>query len=577
MKKINNKKITIVAAAMIVMVVVATAGILFYLKQSGSSGKSKFPYALVKVEQGDFSRQISLTGTVKAAQDVNLSFARSGKVAKVNVKAGDSVQAGEIIAELDKADIYADYLSAAASRQSAQANLDSQKLKKQNMINGATTEDVAVSQTQVANAEKALIDAQTTSNNTKAQADASMDKLYAQIDTSLADAYNKSYDAVYNQTDSMFQDSSVGNPRLVFYTALDSQDKSTAESSRLVALGAIKQMDIDRKGLAADYSNYVDVFKKMDTDLGAISSYLNDLSDALSNTSPSSNYTSTEISAGKSVVSTAITAINSSTASLDSLKQSVDLQEKVNQNNLSSAQASVDQAQNALNLTKDQLTLKKSGSTSEELGMQDQAIKQAEASLNAAAASVAKVKTELDDAAITAPIDGTITSVNLDQGEAVSANAPVIGLESVGKFQVETYLPELNVGEVATGQSAKITFDAYGTDRVFDAKVVSVDPAAQSVNGILAYRTLLQFVNEDKDIKTGLTANIKILTADDHDVLSAPDSSIIKSADKSFVIMSNGERKEVTIGKSDGLGKVEILYGLSAGDNIADFGSSLSR
>jgi len=50
---------------------------------------------------------------------------------------------------------------------------------------------VAVSQTQVANAQKGLTDAQTSLSNVQAQADSSLNLLYAKIDNSLADAYNK--------------------------------------------------------------------------------------------------------------------------------------------------------------------------------------------------------------------------------------------------------------------------------------------------------------------------------------------------------------------------------------------------
>jgi HlyD family secretion protein len=565
-KKHQNKIIITVA-------IVVVAGALIWGRFGYSGGQSKLPYAFAKVTQGNFVRQINLNGTVKAAQDIQLSFARSGKVGKINVKAGDKVKAGQVIAELDKSDISADYLAALAGWQSAQANLDAQKLKKQDLLNGAKSEDVAVSETQVASAQKALIDAQTASNNVQAQASASLNTLYAQINTSLADSYNKSYNAIYNQTDSMFYNGSANNPSLVFSTPLNNQAKSLAESSRIEAVAAVKQMDVDRQSLQADYSNYADVFTKVETDLQVLSAHFNDLNAALSYTSPSSNNGAAQINTDKSVVSGAISAINGATATLSSLKQAMDFQQKVNQNNISAAQAGVDQAQNALNLANGQLTLKKSGSTTEQLGMQDEVIKQANASLTAAAANIAKAKAQLGNATIIAPIDGVITSVNLDPGESINASVPVIGLQSAGKFQVETFLPELYIGEVKAGDAAKINFDAYGTDRNFEAKVISVDPAAQDNNNTLAYRTLLEFVNEEADIKTGLTANIKITVEDNKNALSVPESSIIKDAAKDYVILASGEKREVTVGKTSGAGMIEILSGLAANDLVADFGS----
>ena len=546
MEKLKKHKITII----IIVAVIVVVGALLWGRFGYTGGQSKLPYSFAPVTQGDFVRQIKLTGQVKAASDIQLSFAGSGKVAKVNVKAGDQVKSGQVIAELDKLNISADWLSAVPGWQSAQANLAAQKLKKQDLLNGAKSQDVAVSETQVASAQIALADAQTAANNVQAQSDASLHSLFSQIDTALSDSYNKSFDAVYHQTDPMYLNGSTDNPNLVFSTPLNNQAKSAAESSRIQAVAAVKQMDVDRKSLAADYSNYADVFAKVAADLNALSGYLNNLNIALSYTTPSTSFNQTQIDADKSIVSGQTSAINGATAALNSLKQAVVLQQKLNQDNISAAQAGVDQAQNALNLANGQLALKKSGSTTEELGIQDQAIAQAEAALNAAAANIDKAKAQLNNATIVAPIDGVITSVNLDPGEAVNASVPVIGLQSAGKYQIETFLPEIYVGEVIPGNTAKISFDAFGTDRVFDAQVISIDPAAQTNDNVLVYRTLLEFVNEEADIKTGLTANIQLITADDKNALSVPESSVIKDQEKDFVIIPE-RRKEGSNGRQN--------------------------
>jgi RND family efflux transporter MFP subunit len=567
MEKLKKHKKYIIAGVIILVL----AGAFVWVKLAYTGGQSKLPYSFVKVVQGDFIREIKLAGTVKAATDVQLSFSLPGKVDKVSVKAGDKVKAGQVIAELQKNNINADYQAANAQAIQAQANLDAQKFKKQDMLNGAKSEDVAVSETQTASAEKSLADAKTSLNNVQAQSDASLNSLYAKIDNSLADSYNKSGDVVLHLTDGMFTDSKSNNPKLAFTTPLNIQAEDAAETNRALAVMAVAKLDADRKEMKSDYSNYSEVFSNVDADLSVISKYLNSVSDALNYSAASNYFPQSAIDGDKSVVNGAITEINGSASSLDTLKQSVDLQIKVNKNNIFSAQAGVDQAQNGLNLANGQLVLKKSGATADQLAMQDEAIKQAYGALVAASANIAKAKAEIDDATIVAPIDGVITSVNLEQGETVGAGAPVIGLQSSGKFQVETYLPEIYVGEVKVGDEAQITFDAYGQDRNFGAKVISVDPAAQMNNNTLAYRTLLQF-EQDADIKTGLTANIKITVANDKNVLSVPESSIIKNDDKNIVILASGEKREVKVGKT-GNGQIEILSGLTASDMVADFGT----
>ena len=583
MEKIRkHHKIIIVA-----VVILISGGALVWGKYGHSIGQSSLPYSFVQTTQGDFVREIKLTGTVKAASDIQLSFARSGKTDTVAVKAGDQVKAGAVIASLVKTDLSADYLAAVAQWQmakaqvaQAQANLSAQRIKKQDLLNGAKSEDVAVSETQVASAAKGFTDAQTALSNVKAQADASLNTLYAKIDNSLAEGYDQSYDIVYHSTEAMFADSVADNPQLSFTTPLDSQAKMAAETARISAMAAVKKLAADRSGLASDYSNYAAVFSAVDGDLAVMGNYLDNLNNALNYATAGNNFSQSDIAADQTITSAAVSSNNATRAALDGLKQAVDLQIKINQNNIFAAQAGVDQAQNAVNLANDQLTLKKSGATTLQVSMQDEQIKQAQAALaaalaqqTAAAANIAKAQAQLDNATIIAPIDGVITFVNLDPGEAMNAAVPVIGLQSAGKFQVETYLPELYVGEVKAGDAAKISFDAFGNDRIFDAKVISVDPAAQMNNNTLAYRTLLEFVNEEAEIKTGLTANIQIIAADDKNILSVPESSVIKDGEKNFVILASGEKREVAVGKTNGGGRIEILSGLTVGEAVADFGN----
>jgi len=568
MEKLKKNQKYIIAAVIILVL----AGAFVWVKFGYFGGVSKLPYSFVKVEQGDFVRQVKLTGTVQAASDVQLSFSVPGKVNTVAVKAGDKVKAGQVLAELQKNNYSADYQAASAQVLQAKANLDAQKFKKQDLLNGAKEEDVAVSETQVASAQKSLTDAQTTLSNVQAQSDAALNSLYGKIDNSLADAFNKSNDVVFHLTDGMFNDAKSADPKLAFATPLNSQAEYAAESSRVAAVNAVAKLDADRKNMKSDYSNYADVFAAVDADLNVVGNYLDSLNNALNNSSAGSLFTQSAIDGDKSVINGAISEINAESSGLDSLKQSVDLQIKVNNNNIFAAQSGVDAAQNNLNLANGQLTLKKSGSTAEQLAVQDEAVNQAAGALVAAQANLAKAKAELDDATIIAPMDGTITSVNLDPGETLGAGVPAIGMQSAGKFQVETYLPEIYVGEVNAGDEANLTFDAYGQDKNFGAKVISVDPAAQMNNNTLAYRTLLQF-DQDADIKTGLTANIEITVVNDKNVLSVPESSIIKNADKNIVIMASGEKREVTVGKSSGDGRVEILSGLTSGDSVADFGT----
>ena len=589
MEKIKQHRLSIIIA----VVILVCAGAFLWGRFGYSNNGSRLPFAFAKVVKGDFVRDLSLTGTVKPAEEIKLSFERSGKVDQVYIKAGDKIKAGQVLADLTKIDASADYLSAVAAWQMAKSQVDQtqaayqmQVLKKQDILNGAKNEDVNVSETQVSTAEKNLTDSQTNQANVKAKADADLASLDSKLSDLLADADNKAHDTIYLTANSMFTDPDSINPRLTFSTPLDSQSGLAAEEARIKVGQAYKNLRNDIQSLKSDYSNSADVFAKIDTDLGTIKDFLNSLNVALSNTSVSSAFPQSTLSAYQSSVSGAITAINGSISALDALNQSMILQNKTNQNLIFAAQTQVDQAQSALSIADSQLDLKKSSATTDQIAIQDAAIKQAQAGLaaqnaqlTAASANLAKAKAQLDKTTIKSPIDGIIASVDLDPGEAITANVPVITLQSAGKFQAETFLPELYLGEVQAGNQAAITFDAYGAGKIFAAKVISIDPAAKVGVTDPVYRTLLEFNQEDAAIKSGLTANIKIVITSEKDVLTIPESAVIKNGEKNFVLVDNGtktgEKREVVIGKS-GQGRVPVQSGLSEGESVADFGSAIS-
>ena len=62
---------------------------------------------LVTVTRGSMSKTVSAEGTIAAAQTDDLSFSSSGTVTAVNVKAGDTVTAGQVLATIDSAQLQA--------------------------------------------------------------------------------------------------------------------------------------------------------------------------------------------------------------------------------------------------------------------------------------------------------------------------------------------------------------------------------------------------------------------------------------------------------------------------------------
>jgi HlyD family secretion protein len=115
--KKKNRKIYIVVGVILVILVVA--GIVY-----GKSGGTKIDESkLGKVDQGDLAKSVVATGKIEPITKVDIKSKASGIVKRLLVDAGDSVKAGQVLAELDKEEIQATLNQSRASLEAAEANL----------------------------------------------------------------------------------------------------------------------------------------------------------------------------------------------------------------------------------------------------------------------------------------------------------------------------------------------------------------------------------------------------------------------------------------------------------------------
>ena len=180
-------------------------------------------------------------------------------------------------------------------------------------------------------------------------------------------------------------------------------------------------------------------------------------------------------------------------------------------------------------------------------------------------------KNNLADYYIRAPFDGVVTRIDAKVGEIASPNVPLIAMMSADTFQIESYVPEVNIAQIKFGDKASITLDAYGEEVLFYAKVISIDPAETIRDGVSTYKIKLQFDAKDDRIKSGMTASVTIITFSKPNVVVIPGGVIFDREGKKFVQVKVGEEvleKEVVLGITSTLGQVEVVSGLSDGDEV---------
>jgi HlyD family secretion protein len=240
-------------------------------------------------------------------------------------------------------------------------------------------------------------------------------------------------------------------------------------------------------------------------------------------------------------------------------------------------QSQIDTDRSIVNAALTQVTAAESEYTGARAAL-NQATGQGQAQVQKALAQIEAIQSQIRHTMIVAPFDGIITRVEPKVGEVFAAGVPAFGIMSNGVYKIELQVPETDIAKVSIGNNAQVTLDAYGSGVTFPATVTSVDPAETVVNGIHTYKITLHFTDTDARIRSGMTANVQIVTKEVTDAVAIPSRAIITRGKDTFTLVkdsSTGEFKEtkINVGIKSADGFSEIISGISAGDSVASFGN----
>ncbi|MEL7646187.1 MAG: efflux RND transporter periplasmic adaptor subunit [Anaerolineaceae bacterium] len=176
----------------------------------------------------------------------------------------------------------------------------------------------------------------------------------------------------------------------------------------------------------------------------------------------------------------------------------------------------------------------------------------------------------LESQYIRAPFAGTITSVSAVEGTLVNAGAQAVRLADLSALQLKVPVSEVDIPNVAVGQKAILTFDAFFNES-FSGQVLEIAGAGESQAGVMNYMVTISINDGQETLKPGMTAGVIIETAEKPDVLVLPVQAVASKDGKDIVYVmrgSNPETVQVQVGAySEDL--VEILSGeLNEGDLV---------
>jgi HlyD family secretion protein len=200
----------------------------------------------------------------------------------------------------------------------------------------------------------------------------------------------------------------------------------------------------------------------------------------------------------------------------------------------------------------------------------DAAIKSAAAQLELQRANAKVAQTSRHYAEVTSPIDGIVVSRNVDAGQTLAAafQTPVMFTiaADLAAMKVVAAIDEADAGEVVPGQRATFTVDAY-PDRAFEAVLTELRLAAKVVQNVVTYEAVLEVDNAELLLRPGMTASVKVRTAEAHSALRLPNAALRFSPPPALLEGQDEEPKRHTVWvlRGDALVPLRVVPGISDG------------
>lgn len=422
------------------------------------------------VRTGSITQDISTTGSIQPTQTVDLNFqGQSGVLEQLDVKIGDQVKAGQVLATVDDSAAKQQLIQAQAGVTQAQASLLSAQTKLTQTRAGTTATQIAADEQSIAKAQMTLQQAE---QSYQAQVASFNDPTTAQQQLQSAeDSYQQ---AAQNATDT----SGV-----------------TAARQQLATDETLLQQD----ALTQNQTKISQDTLTIQKDQNAITAAEKQVQQAQQ-----------KAAQAQQVLTQAQQQASNRTS---------------DQQALSGAQFQVQQDKLALQSAKDTLTQDQQPPDTATVQQAEASVATAQASLLSAEAQLQSAQQTLADTTLKASISGVVAQVNGTVGEvppASSANPLVeVVSNSNADLQVTIMVTESQITQVKSGDAVALTASAY-PGVTFTGSITQVYPMPQVTNNVTQYTVIASVHNQNGDLKNGMTANADIQTAQANNVVVVP-------------------------------------------------------
>jgi Membrane-fusion protein len=467
-KLMKKRLIKALTACLIIGTAFASGYNKFYVNRAAATTNNS---KIVTAKKMDMQVGIQGTGSVYAAVSKDISANNSGVLKDLNVKVGDTVEAGSKLFVSDSDDLR-------QSLSDAQANLDKQKL--------ALANDSDSYNNSIAKANAAVTDAQAALNNAKDQLNkTSATSLVTDV---VAEESNNGASRSSSSSRNLDRESSVSNSSVLKQNVEKAQSNLDKQNAALAALKNSNKLQIDSLNVS-------------DAQIG-----LNSAQDAV-------NKMTVTAPIGGLVIA-------------------------VNNSNGDNVSASGGSAQGGSN------TVASSASTQ----------------------TGSKSSTSMKNSSSSGQNSGS-NSGQTNSTSSSQSNGTIITIIDPTSLKVKVAVDELDMEKIQVGQKAQIRFDA-SSDKVYEGTVEAIPQTGTTTNNVTTYDVVVS-IDNPKDIKIGMSANVNILVDSKADTLVIPADALIEKDSKKYVMDENKNLIEVRTG-IENENYIEILEGVTDGETLIE-------
>jgi len=529
---------------------------------------------VTRVERGTVANKVQASGALAAVTSQNLGFPKGAQLKEVDVKVGDQVKPGQVLARVD------DFAFQQALAQQ-QAQLAQQQAGLNKIVNGNS---VHAAQTTLAQAKRIQ---SATEDNVDAQDHA---------DSSAIDRARTQLNFDQAQLSQVRQQASRdGCEPGSFSTDRVSSTGSTSTSTEVEPTEAAQAPTRSRFAVRGRRSSEDDSSTSPSDSTSPTPAPTWPTPATTTAPTPSTGTsTSTSCATDNQNVTAAQRQVIASQTAVDAAKRTREVDKTTGKLSVENAKQSVVSAQNSLD----------SASGDRPSDIDGQA-----ALVASARAAVALAQRDVANAVLYAPVGGTVSAINGAVGEFVgsansgttalapgtNASIPGVGaaatsdqagsngpsatrpggsafliLNNIDTFQIVVPFEESDAVKVAANQPVDVTFDAV-PDLTRRGTVLSVAPGGVNISGVTNYYATILLNESDPRLKDGLTAETAVLTNALNNVLVVPNAAVLRQGLETSVNIPGPDGTPVRVpfrAGAVGDDTTQVLSGLTEGQPI---------